>query len=181
MGKYEEWHDYEDYDDEYENKRRIYRLVYYKNGEEDDFKCEDFEKILSSMRCFNICDRVKVIDRRDESDVTEEFNKFLREKNFVFKDEAEKEISNLVYNNLPQINDDYCCYDEKNFLTRYSLNKILHNEYGRLLWKYGFFMFAFGDKLEGEENFLVFIDRFLEDSPVYIISPKFEFSKLTAI
>ena len=169
MGKYEEWHDYEDYDDEYEDKKSIYKLVYYKNGEEENFKCYDFDDALFTMSCYNICDRVKVIDRRDESDVTEEFTKFLREKDYVFKDEAEKEIPVSVYNCLPDMSDfEYCCYDERNFLKLYSLNKILNDEKGRVLWKYRYFMFAYGTKLEGfEYSTLLFIDRALEDSPVY--------------
>jgi len=170
MSKYEEWHDYEDYDDEYEDKKSIYKLVYYKNGEEENFKCYDFDDALFTMSCYNICDRVTVIDRRDGSDVTEDFNKFLREKNFVFKDEAVKDIPAVVYNSLPDLEDsDYCCYDEKNFFEIYNLNKILHNKYGCILWKYGYFMFAFAHKLEGEEDLLLFVDRSLEDSPVYII------------
>lgn len=175
MSKYEEWYDYEDYDDEYENKRRIYRVVYNDNGKEDDFICQDFEDALFKMKGFCICDRVKVIDRRDGNDVTEEFNKFLREKNFVFKDEAENEISVSVYNSLPDIsNCVYCCYNERNFLELYSLNKILNDEKGRVLWKYGYFMFAYGNKLEGfEYSTVLFIDRALEDSPVYAVYSAF--------
>ena len=125
MGKYEEWHDYEDYDDEYEDKKDIYKLIYYKQGKEDWLNYKDFDEILSAMRRHNICDRVKVIDRRDESDATEEFTKFLREKDYVFKDEAEKEIPALVYNCLPDMSNSVsCCYDERNLLTLYSFTLI---------------------------------------------------------
>lgn len=46
MSKYEEWYDYEDYDDEYEDKKNIYKICFYADEEEQSSNCEDFEDIL---------------------------------------------------------------------------------------------------------------------------------------
>ncbi len=174
MSKYEEWYDYEDYDDEYEDEKNIYQICYYADEEEQSSNCEDFEDILFTMKCCNICDKLTVIDRRNGSDVTTEFKKFLKEKGYIFYDEARKEIPELVCQNLPKFDDEvYFHYEEKTFLMIYNLKKILNDEIGILLWKYGYFKFGYVDKLsDGEENFVLFIDRSQQDSPVYIVKDK---------
>lgn len=171
MSKYEEWYDYEDYDDDYEDKKNIYRLVYYEYEEKKSLHCEDFEDILSTMRRYNIYKKVTVIDKRDGTDVTEEFNKFLKEKGFAFKDEAEKEIPSAILEFLPIRNKcNYFTYKEKNFLKILSLAKSFFEEDGRFLWNYGYFMFAAVDKMEGYDyEVVLFTKKGLRDSPIYII------------
>lgn len=113
MSKYEEWYDYEDYDDDYEDKKRKYRV--FRNGEKIfGLGCADFEDIIFNMELDSVYDRLTVIDKRDETDVTEEFNKFLKEKGFAFKDEAEKEIPSAILEFLPIRNKcNYFTYKEK--------------------------------------------------------------------
>lgn len=171
MGKYEEWYDYEDYDEEYENKKNKYELIFSEEGEERSLDCEDFEDTLATMIHLEIANRVIVMDRRNGKNVTAEFEKYLKEHNFIFYDEAIKELPELVCQILPKFEKSvYFQYEEKNFLKIFNLNRILTSNNGIILWKFGYLKIGFADKLSnGKEEFVLFIDRTQQDSPVYMI------------
>lgn len=171
MADYEEYYDYGDYDDEYEESRQRYKI--FRNGEKVFWSdCKDFEDIFLSIETFNDCERFTVIDKNDGSDVSAEVIKFLQEeKGFVFKDEAVKEISAEVLQFLPiKKIDAFYEYKEKNYLKLFSLARILTNTTGLYLWKLGFFLIGYGDNLEGcVPKGELFINRSLENSPIYVM------------